>query len=208
MFTRLVPTVIGLLRLQGIRTFYYLDDWLIVASSKTLLESHLQVTLQVTQDLGFLINRKKSALSPRRLPEYLGASLDIPCLLARPLDRRIVALQSLIQELVSGEFAPALLWEKFLGHLSSLVDLVPNCRLLMRPLQLHFLRYFDQFSDPPSVLIPLPLCVKALVQEWASPCRLSEGKPFAPPLPDLTLTTDASRLGWGAVLPPRRISGR
>ena len=181
---------------------------MIVASSRTLLESHLQMTLRVTQDLGFLINWKKSVLSPQRLPEYLGASLDIPRLLARPLDRRIVALRSIIQELVSRESAPALLWEKFLGHLSSLVDLVPNCRLLMRPLQLHFLQYFDQFSDPPSVLVPLPLCIKSLVQEWASTRRLSEGKPFAPPLPVLTLTTDASRLGWGAVLPPRRLSGR
>ena len=103
-------------------------------------------------------------MSPQRLPEYLGASLDIPRLLVRPLDRRFVTLQSLIQELVSGESVPALLWEKFLGLLSSLVDLVPNCRLLMRPLPLHFLPYFDQFSDPPSVLVPLPLCVMSLVQ--------------------------------------------
>ena len=97
-------------------------------------------------------------MSPQRLPEYLGASLDIPRLLVRPLDRRFVTLQLFIQELVSGESVPTLLWEKFLGLLSSLVDLVPNCRLS------HFLQYFDQFSDPPSVLVPLPLCVMSLVQ--------------------------------------------
>ena len=207
-FTRIVATVIGFLRLQGIRIFHYLDDWLVVASSKILLESHLRLTLDVTQNLGFIINWKKSALEPLRLPAYLGALLDIPRLLARPLDRRILALQSLIHELVSGETASALLWQKFLGHLASLVDLVPNCRLLMRPLQLHLLRFFTPLSDPPSLLIPLPPVIKSLCLEWASLDRLSMGKPFSPPLPGLTLTTDASRSGWGAVLPPLRTSGR
>ena len=54
MFTRLVATVIDFLCLQG--TFYYLDDWFFMASSKTLLESLLQMTLVITQDLGFLFN--------------------------------------------------------------------------------------------------------------------------------------------------------
>ena len=65
-----------------------------------------------------------------------GRLLDFPCLLARPLDRRIVALPFFFLELTSREMAFALLWQKFLGHLSSLVDLVPYCRSLMRPLHL------------------------------------------------------------------------
>ena len=206
-FTRLVATVIGHLRLLGIRIFYYLDDWLIVASSRDLLETHLKVVLEVSQNLGFLINWKKSSLSPQRLPVYLGAVLDIPRLLARPRDSRIEVLQSVVQELVFLDSAPALLWQKFLGHLSSLVDLVPNCRLLMRPLQLHFLQFFDPVSDSPQVLVPLPSEVRSLVLDWLSLDRLREGMPFVPPPPSLTLTTDASRLGWGAVLPPFRASG-
>ena len=207
-FTRLVATVVAHLRLQGIRIFYYLDDWLVVASSQDLLVSHLRLTLEVTQRLGFLINWKKSSLVPQRLPCYLGARLDIPHLLARPQDHRITALQSLVQELVSSGSAPASLWQKFLGHLASLVDLVPNCRLLMRPLQLHFQQFFNQFFDPVSLLIPLPLNVKLLILQWVSMDRLLEGKPFVPPPPSLVLTTDASRSGWGAVLPPLRVSGR
>ena len=206
-FTRLVATVIAYLRLQGIRIFYYLDDWLVVASSQDLLVSHLRLTLEVTQRLGFLINWKKSFLVPQRIPCYLGACLDIPLLLARPQDHRIMALQSLIQELVSSGSAPASLWQKFLGHLTSLVDFVPNCGLLMRPLQLHLQQFFNQFFDPVSLQIPLPPNLRSLVLQWSSLERLSEGKPFLPPPPSLTLTTDASRLGWGAVLPPHRVSG-
>ena len=138
-FSRIVATVIGHLRLQGIRIFYYLDDWLLIAESRPLLESHLLTTLQLSQRLGFIVNWKKSMLTPQRMPIYLGASLDIPRLIARPVEHRVVTLQALIEELTMSWVAPALLWQRFLGHLASLVDLVPNCRLLMRPLQLHFL---------------------------------------------------------------------
>ena len=78
---------------------------------------------------------------------YLGAHFDIPRLLARPSEHRVLALQEVIQDLTKGPLAPALFWQKFFGHLAGFVDLVPNCRLLMRPLQLHLLRYFTPLID-------------------------------------------------------------
>ena len=117
------------------------------------------------------------------------------------------ALQSLLQKLTAHWVAPALLWQRFLGHLASFVDLVPNCRLLIRPLQLHLLRFFTPLSDPQSKLIPLTREIKNLCVAWASPVRLLGGNPFSPPPHSLVLTSDASRLGWGAVLPPHRVSG-
>ena len=134
----------------------------------------------VVPEVGFIFNWKKSVLTPQRMPVYLGASLDIPRLIVRPVERRVVALQSLIQELTASPVAPALLWQKVLGHLANFVDLVPNCRPLMRPLQLHFLRFFTPLSDSQSKLIPLTQEIKDLCAAWASPVRLLEGKPFSP----------------------------
>ena len=146
-FTRVVATLVGHLRQLGLRLFYYLDVWLLVAESRDLLESHLRTTLLWTRDLGFLVNWVKSSLTPQRLPFYLGAHFDIPRLLARPSEHRVLALQEVIQDLTKGPLAPALFWQKFFGHLAGFVDLVPNCRLLMRPLQLHLLRYFTPLID-------------------------------------------------------------
>ena len=206
-FTRVVATLVGHLRQLGLRLFYYLDDWLLVAESRDLLESHLRTTLLWTRDLGFLVNWEKSSLTPQRLPSYLGAHLDIPRLLARPSEHRVLALQEVIQDLTKGPLASALLWQKFLGHLASFVDLVPNCRLLMRPLQLHLLRYFTPLIDSQDKLVPLSPEIKVLCVAWASPSRLLEGKPFAALPPSLVITTDASGQGWGAVLHPHRVSG-
>ena len=73
--------------------FYYLDDWFIVAESRSLLSVHCFLVLQKEQDLGFLINWKKLSLDPQRVPVYLGAALDIPRRLAQPAEHRVVALK-------------------------------------------------------------------------------------------------------------------
>ena len=87
------------------------------------------------------------------------------------------------------------------------MDLVPSGRLLVRLLQLHRLRFFTPLVDPRDKLVPLSPEIKVLCRAWASPSRLFEGIPFAPPPPFLVFTTDASGLGWGTVLHPHRVSG-
>ena len=55
-FTRVVATLVGHLRQLGLRLFYYLDVWLLVAESRDLLEFLLRTTLLWFRDLGFLVN--------------------------------------------------------------------------------------------------------------------------------------------------------
>ena len=85
---------------------------------------------------------------------FLGAVLDIPRRLARPTEHRVVALQNLVQELSLKRLVTARRWQVFLGHLVSMVDLVPHCRLLMRHLQIYFLRFFSPMKDDQEKLIP------------------------------------------------------
>ena len=206
-FTRLVAVLIVSLRQSGIRIFHYLDDWLLVANSRTLLVLHLQKTLELTQRLGFLVNLEKSSLTPSQIPSFLGASLDIPRLLARPLPHRVEALQSLFQEITAHWFSPAKTWQVFLGHLASFTDLIPLCRLFMRPLQLHFLKFCSPRRDIPSRPVPLSPQVKSLCLLWGSQEFLLQGKSFSPPPPRMSMSSDASNLGWGAFLHPYHVSG-
>ena len=205
-FSRLVATLVAFLRRKGIRIFFYLDDWLLVAKSRTLLESHLQIVLYVTQTLGFLVNVEKSSLTPTRLPSFLGAVLDIPNLLARPMEHRVVALQCLIQEFLALPAPPALLWQKLLGHQASFTDLIPLCRLFMRPFQLQFLKFCPQ-TMLPCCRIPLLPHLRALCLKWNSRSFLLQGKFFIPPPPQQVISTDASLHGWGACLGHHHLSG-
>ena len=196
-FTRVVAVLAASLRSRGLRLFCYLDDWLLLAESETLLLDQVQILVESTQNLGFLINWDKSELSPSRTPLFLGARLDIPGRLARPSQDRIRSVSAAARQLLSATRVSARQWLQFLGYLASMVDLVIDCRLLMRPFQIHMLRHFQPCRDPLTSWIPVPSSIKAFLPRWTDVGFLSRGKPFRAPLPSVTVTTDASLLGWG-----------
>ena len=99
-------------------------------------------TLGLVQSLVFLINWEKSALTPTQHPVFLGAEIDMPNQLARPTRERVGKILVAARALRARETAPARTWMQFLGYLASLVEVLPDCRLYMRPLQIHFLRFF------------------------------------------------------------------
>ena len=198
-FTRVVGALAAFLREKGLRLHVYLDDWLLVASSRDLLLQHVEVLIRWTQSLGFLINWDKSEFTPTRLPVYLGAELDIARERARPSSARIRDIVSCTNQLLSAPRSRAKLWRRFLGLLASLTDLVVNCRLLMRPFQWHLRLYFTQGVSSPEVWVPLTRGISQLLAPWKDPRFLSKGKPFRSPLPSVTISTDASLQGWGGL---------
>ena len=206
-FTRVVATLVGHLRQLGLRLFYYLDVWLLVAESRDLLEFLLRTTLLWSRDLGFLVNWVKFFPLSTETSFLSWGSFRHPKVVGSAFRAQSFGSSGVFQDLSKGPLAPALFWQKFFGHLAGFVDLVPYCRLLMRPLQLHLLRDFTPLIDSQDLLVPLSSEFKVLCVAWSSPSRLLEGKLFAALPPSLVITTDASGQGWGAVLHPHRVSG-
>ena len=172
--------------------------WLLVANSRS---SRANSTVGLPSEFGEVFPDSLSN------SVFLGASLDIPRLLACPLPHRVVALLSLVEEITAHWFSPTKTWQVFLDHLASFTDLIPLCRLFMRPLQLHFLKFFSPCRDIPSRPVPLSPQVKSLCPLWGSQEFLLQGKFFSPPPPCLSISSDASILGWGAFLHPYHVSG-
>ena len=159
--------------------------------------TQLDFLLRTVQSLGFLINWEKSELVPTRHPTFLGASISIPEGLARPSPERVETIVRAAQLLRRRRRAPARTWLQFLGYLASLVDVLPDCRLRMRPIQLHFLRHFRPSRDPLTRMVPNPPAIRLLLIRWTRRELLNQGKPLWPPQPTITVTTDASHQGWG-----------
>ncbi|KAL0173154.1 hypothetical protein M9458_033465, partial [Cirrhinus mrigala] len=63
-FAKCADAALVPLRLQGIRILNYIDDWLILAASKSLAARHRDVVLTHMKTLGLRLNGKKSVLSP------------------------------------------------------------------------------------------------------------------------------------------------
>ena len=197
-FTRVARVVGAHLRRMGINIFMYLDDWLIVAGSESLAARDTQRVLDVTQSLGWIVNREKSDLTPSQRPVFLGTILDFRTTRARPTNERVQAVQAGGKLLLSRSSSTAHAWLVFLGYLASLVDIVPWCRFHMRDLQIHLLKHFVPSSQNLSVRVPLTESVRPHIQWWCDPAHLSTGVKFNPGPPSLTISTDASLMGWGA----------
>ena len=63
-FTRLMAPISAILHCYSIRMLRYLDDWLILAESRTTCLQTRDRLLQVCEELGLQVNFRKSSLIP------------------------------------------------------------------------------------------------------------------------------------------------
>lgn len=78
-----------LLRSWGTRIIIYIDDILIMAESAVLASQHLEVLVHILECLGFIINTKKSVMTPMQEIELLGVVVNSNTLLVSlPVDKR------------------------------------------------------------------------------------------------------------------------
>ena len=152
-FTRIVRVIEAFLKVQGVDMHQYLDDWLLKNQSKSLVERQRDLTLFWVSKLGFLVNEGKSQLIPTQFPAFLGSTLDLIHMLVFPSERRVVRASRLASSLLAQSPQPAKTWQKLLGHLSSLRELVPMAVTHTRHIQLMLHSQWTQVSDSPYLRI-------------------------------------------------------
>lgn len=75
-FTKIMRSVIALLRASGFISVVYLDDLLLFGNSYDLCVRNRDVTRWLLEDLGFILNKEKSQWKPSRICQYLGFILN------------------------------------------------------------------------------------------------------------------------------------
>ena len=204
-FTKLMAPISAILHRYGIRILRYLDDWLILAESRTTCIQARDRLLHLCEELGLQVNHGKSSLVPSQDMTYLGMQILSVWFIAKPTETRVVNLLNIIEEFLSSPSPPAALWRRLLGHLSSLTLLVKGGMLRMRSLQLR-LRSKWNFRDD-YLRIPWdPLCQEDLLW-WSRAIQQQEGIDLSLPVPDLSFYSDASDVGWGAIIGEQQVSG-
>ena len=204
-FTRIMAPVSAILHRYGVRMLHYLDDWLILASTEIACIHSRDRLLSICTELGIQVNLTKSSLVPTQSLVYLGMEIRSLPFIARPTPVRVNNLIRLIEEFLSTPSPPALLWCRLLGHLSSLTLLVSGRMLRMRLLQLCLKDQWD-FLDDQFQVSWSPLCREDLLW-WARVAQLREGVSLSLPTPDISFFSDASDVGWGALVGEHHASG-
>ena len=205
-FTLIVRSVAAALRQRGIQIFCYLDDWLLLAPSEQTLRDQLQTTVSLVTGLGFLINWEKSEVNPTRTPDFLGAVIDIPQLRAAPAPHSVEKIRERAPSLLSSQQSSVKDWQIFLGLLASLGDVVAQCRMRMRILQLHLFKFHCPLSQTMHMKIPMTPKTPEAIQWWIQPSS-QEKETLPGPSSNADNSDGCIQAGLGAVMDSSQAGG-
>ncbi|XP_045104399.1 uncharacterized protein LOC123499932 [Portunus trituberculatus] len=206
-FTRMMGPVSAASHQQGVRLLRYLDDWLLLAHSKQTALEATSYLLRLCASLGIQVNWENSSFSPSQTRIYLGMEIRSPLLKVFPTQKRLENLQLQIKTFLSVQSPPAKAWLTLLGHMSSLLHLIPGARRRMRSLQFRLSQFWDRQSDGDNLPVPWDFEILDDLQWWTLDYNFWLGQSLQLASPDVCLYTDASTVGWGASILHDSVSG-
>ena len=204
-FCKCLAPILAWCHSQGFRVLAYLDDWLVLNQSSVTLREHSRLLIQKLQHLGWLISFQKSHLTPSQQFTFIGVDFDtVQNRMAPSLSRmdNLSSMVSLLQVTV-----PALRILEILGHMASMIDILPTTRLHMRNIQLCLLRQWKPKFNHIRMEITLSPEAKVDLHWWALRENMMQGAQIWPPEPQITVLTDACLEGWGAHCEEMAIQG-
>ena len=196
-FTKILKPVIGLLRKQGIRLIIYLDDFLLMASTKETLSYHVTLTVTLLEMLGFVVNYQKSHLNPTQSIEFLGFHINsIMLTISLPLDK-VKGIRKECQKVLENPDITIRELARLLGKLSASIQAVFPAPLHYRHIQAVKKRSLALHGGYESQVYWTAEALEEL-KWWRDHLSAWNGRAILQSPPQLTIETDASTKGWGA----------
>ena len=201
-FTKLLRVVVAYLRKNGLRLVIYLDDILIVADSESATRLAVSQIKALLQSLGFVISSEKSEEDPVQSLEYIGLIVNAPSMRLVLPDRKKQDILRLCKVALKDARVCRKDIEKIIGNLnwaSAAVDFAPA----------HFrgLQILLNSHRHESGVFPLSVEAKSDLHWWLSEANFSAGRSLIFPSPEISIYSDASLSGWGAVYDDVRTGG-
>ena len=193
-FTRITKPVVHCLRTRGVKVMFYLDDILVLGSSRSRASHSRNTVIRLLEDLGFSLNWEKSQLTPRQRFIYLGLQWDSRDLsVSLPGDKR-EELRAMADNLLRRMTVSARQLMSFLGKTTFATYAVPLAHLHTKELQKALRSVYKKPTDICKRLY-LPAEARSNLLFWTHVPRVA--RPLRRPDADVIMATDASETGWG-----------
>ena len=205
-FTKLLKPVVGLLRQVGCRLIIYLDDLLILHQHKDRLQQMVQLIGQLFSSLGLIVNHKKSILLPTQILEFLGFKINSQSMQISLPQEKMRKIQQDSNRLLAQQSVSVRQIAQFVGKTAATLRALPTAPLHYRALQFLMnsvapVDYTQEGTvDKFNTIVQLDPESKTDLAWWSSLNRKDISTPVVPPAPSVTIESDASNKGWGAVL--------
>ena len=194
-FTMIMKVVLKFLRTLSVKIAAWIDDFILAASSASLVSSHAALTLQTFEDLGFVPNLEKSHLKPVQKLCHLGLIWDtVQFNISIPQDK-LIEVQRKCRKALSVKVSLRFL-SSIMGSLEWFKWGFPYTAIYYRGLQRCINSYISKgFSY--STKVPKTKSAIKDLEWWASPREFLPAKTLYSFSPDFTVFTDSSKTGWG-----------
>jgi len=206
-FTKVMKPVSILLRGMGVRMIVYIDDMLLLGESPSLVESHLEALMYLLTGLGFIINLPKSITTPTQTVEFLGLQVDSTTLhLSLPGQKLHHIRMEVGQHLKSSQMTARQL-AQLIGKLHAASQAVLPAPLFYRSLQGDLQKALSLSDQNYNALLSLSAPAQEELTWWQKQLAQWNGKALLCKRQTVTITSDASLMGWGAVCDGSRTGG-
>ena len=198
-FTKILKVVVAFLRKLGIRLVIYLDDLLFLNSSKEGVLNDFIVARDLLEKLGFVINWKKSVVTPAQIMEYLGLLIDsVKMSFALPQYKVEAVLMMCRNALGAGTVSLRCI-ASILGNFNWAIPTIPFAQSHYRSMQRFYIDESRKTRGDLNKRRVLSAETRADLTWWVENLSSANGKEFFPKIPDLEIESDACLEGWGAV---------
>ena len=183
---------------KGVRCLMYLDDMLILGRTAEELNHNFTLVKSLLTLLGFLVNEDKSVPDPTQELEFLGFIINSKAMTLVVTDEKVKYLISQCKTLMESPQITIRQLARIIGVMTSMTPAVLPAPLHYRALQVlkntALDRHHSYFAQ-----ITLTQEVKQDLIWWRTYLKQWRSQNILPKKALLTLESDASDLGWGAV---------
>lgn len=196
-FTKVMKPVLAFLRNKNFLSNLYLDDFLLIG--KTFQDCVVNVfeTTTILEKLGFIINKKKSQLTPKQKLKYLGFEYNTVEMTLQVPKNKQVKIQVLLSKFKIGHKYKIRQFSKLVGKLVSVCPAIRYSWVYTKRMErAKFLALRASKGDYDSFM-QLPSSLKNDFSWWKF--HLSSFNFIKPQKFVLEIFSDASLSGWGIV---------
>lgn len=207
LFTKLLKPVYASLRKLGHKSVGYIDDSLLCGESENECTENIKATISQFSKLGFVIHKNKSILIPTKEIIFLGNIINSETMtVSLPQEKKDIIANE-CKQLLNKLTAKIREVARVLGLIVSSFSAVDYARLHYREIEREKIFALKKSFGDFEGFMKITASMREELNWWCSNLN-HQNRVIRHELPKVTITTDASLLGWGAVLGERSIGGR
>ena len=199
-FTKILKPVIALLRRVEIGMVQYLDDCLWMNQELGLGKKDRDSILYVLMEVGFTINWSKSQLEMTQVQQFFGLMIDSVRMKLSLPQAKVVDIKNRCINMLRLQTTTVRQLAKLVGKLTSTVLAIVPGPLFCRDQQMLKTQGLLKNRQSKEAEVTLTAECKTELSWWVESLEQHNGQSLILTNPDLMITTDASKTGWGAMM--------